>query len=139
FEFDGALTIPFGTTGQLGAADGIGTAARFSSPLMGLVADSSGTLYVADAGNNTIRKIDRATKLVTTLVGTAGSSGSTDGVGAAARFNSPSAIAGDNNGALYVPDRNNHTIRKISLNASSCFNLQNDPFNCGTCNFHCVQ
>ena len=52
--------------------------------------------------------------MVTTLAGTAGRKGSTDGVGAAARFNLPNSIAVDVNGVVYVADTFNHTIRKIT-------------------------
>ncbi|SAL03890.1 NHL repeat protein [Caballeronia arationis] len=54
----------------------------------GIAADSAGNVYVADSGNNTIRKIKPA-GVVTTLVGTAGVAGRADGSGAAAQFDGP--------------------------------------------------
>jgi DNA-binding beta-propeller fold protein YncE len=74
--------------------------------------DSKGNVYVADTSNQTIRKItpDGA---VTTLAGSAGNVGSTDGTGTAARFNYPCGLAVDANGTVYVADQGNNTIRKI--------------------------
>ncbi|MGD0275413.1 MAG: carboxypeptidase regulatory-like domain-containing protein [Syntrophales bacterium] len=106
----GAVTTLAGTAGSSGSADGIGSAARFSSP-QGITTDGT-NLYVADASNNTIRKIVISTGAVTTLAGAAGSSGSIDGTGAAALFNSPQGITTDGTN-LYVADTDNNTIRKI--------------------------
>ena len=73
----------------------------------------TGDLYVADTGNNTIRKVTPA-GVVTTLAGKAGVSGTADGRGAAARFNQPQGIACDPHGDLYVTDLESGTIRKIT-------------------------
>ena len=101
-----------GLAGTFGSADNTGAAARFYYP-HGVAVDAAGTVYVADASNQTIRKITPA-GAVSTLAGTAGSSGSADGTGVAARFNLPSGVAVDAAGAVYVADRSNHTIRKIT-------------------------
>ena len=105
-------TFAGSTAGTAGTTDATGTAARFNTPT-GIV--RSGTnLFVADSGSHTIRKIDIAGGgVVTTLAGTAGSSGSADGTGAAARFNSPIGLTIDNAGNLYVSDQNYTKIRKI--------------------------
>jgi sugar lactone lactonase YvrE len=95
-----------------GSTDGTGAAARFNMPL-GVALDGNGNLYVADSGNNTIRKVTPA-GVVTTFAGTAGKAGSADGTGAAARFNSPVGIAIDGKGNLYVADGDNCTIRKVT-------------------------
>ncbi|WP_235025407.1 NHL repeat-containing protein [Caballeronia terrestris] len=108
----GVVTTLAGTPGVSGAADGSGAAARFSYPF-GIAADRAGNVYVADSGNNTIRKITPA-GVVTTLAGTAGVSGIADGSGAAAQFHIPSGIAADRAGNLYVADKSSHTIRKIT-------------------------
>ena len=71
-----------------GSADGMGSAARFYSP-SGVAVDSAGNVYVADSGNNTIRKVTLA-GVVTTVAGLSRSQGSADGTGAAARFSYPS-------------------------------------------------
>src|SRR5688572_10914023 len=81
-----------------GSADSIGGSAQFSLP-QGVAADSAGTIYVADTGNNTIRKLTPAGE-VSTIAGFAGSRGATDGIGAAARFTELQSIAADTNGNL---------------------------------------
>ena len=68
---------------------------------------------MADTDNHTIRKIT-PDGLVSTLAGSAGQIGSTEGAGSAARFKSPSGIATDASGNVYVADTGNHTIRKIT-------------------------
>jgi hypothetical protein len=107
----GAVSTLAGTAGSSGSADGTGSAARFSYPY-GIATDSVGNVYVADT-NNTIRMITSAA-VVSTLAGTAGSSGSVDGTGAAARFNFPSGVTTDSASNVYVTDTNNNTIRKIT-------------------------
>ena len=104
-----------GRAGISGTADGTGSTARFNGPT-GVVLDSAGNLYVADSGNNTIRKVTPQ-GLVTTLAGKAGASGSADGTNSAARFNltgNGGSLALDSTGNLYLADCNNHTIRKVS-------------------------
>lgn len=105
-----------GAIGQPGAADGIGALARFSSP-GGIAVDSAGNIYVADTGNNTIRKISPAGE-VRTLAGLAGQSGQIDGVGVLARFRAPLGIAVDAAGNLYVSEFANNAIRKITPQGS---------------------
>jgi sugar lactone lactonase YvrE len=108
----GAVTTFAGTAGLAGSADGTGAAARFSA-LHGVAVDGAGNVFVADTGNNTIRKIT-SSGVVTTLAGSAGYSGSADGTGAAARFNSPDGVAVDGAGNVFVADTDNNAIRKIS-------------------------
>ena len=95
-----------------GSVDGIGSAARFNQP-GGVAVDSAGNVYVADTGNSTIRKMTPG-GLVSTLAGSAGKPGSTDGTGIAAQFSGPTGVAVDNGGNVYVADNGNSTIRKIS-------------------------
>ncbi|WP_282936700.1 stalk domain-containing protein [Paenibacillus sp. RC67] len=82
----------------------------------GMAQDSAGNIYVADSGNNAIRKIDAAGK-VTTLAGN-GLMGSNDAKGAEATFNSPQDVAVAPNGTLYVADTLNHVIRKITADGT---------------------
>ena len=109
-----AVTTLAGTPGASGSADGTGPDARFSSP-GSVVADRTGSLFVADTFNHTIRKIVIATGAVTTLAGSATKSGSNDGIGAAARFYVPQGMALGDSGNLLVADSANNTIRKIVI------------------------
>jgi sugar lactone lactonase YvrE len=109
---DGVVTTIAGRASEWGDRDGIGTGARFNNP-QGLAADAAGNVYVADRDNHTIRKIAPDGK-VSTVAGSAGSAGSTDGKGSMARFFRPSGIAVDGAGNLFVSDTRNFTIRKIS-------------------------
>jgi hypothetical protein len=92
--------------------DGTGSAAQFDYP-QGIAVDTNGNVFVADQSNHTIRKVTPA-GLATTLAGSAGDLGSTDGTGSAARFNYPWAVALDSAGNLYVGDWGNNTIRKVT-------------------------
>ena len=115
-DTSGVVTAFAGTSGKPGSSDGQGSAALFRSPAA-LATDSAGNLYVADKGNDTIRKITPA-GLVSTFAGSAGQSGSSDGVGSAARFDSPVGLAVDALGRVYVADAGNDTIRIISPTGS---------------------
>ena len=101
-----------GLAGSSGSADGTGSAARFQAP-SGIAVDATGNLFVADSVNFTIRKVTPA-GVVTTFAGVAGSYGSADGAGSAARFSTPSGITVDAAGNLFVVDKGNNTIRKIT-------------------------
>ncbi len=79
-------------TGVAGSQDGTLQQAAFNNP-QGLALDSSGNLWVADSGNNTIRRIKIASGMVETIAGSPGASGTTDGSGNQARFSSPLGIA----------------------------------------------
>jgi len=108
----GVVTTFAGAPGLPGSSDGQGSAARFQFP-GGIAIDRNGNIFVADSFNFTIRKITPA-GLVSTLAGSAGQAGTTDGNGAVARFQLPTGIAIDQAGDLLVADTNNHAIRKIS-------------------------
>lgn len=108
----GMVTTFAGTAGPGESKDGIGQAARFSFPRD--ITRVGANLFVTDSGNHTIRKIVITTGVVTTIAGSAGNLGSSDGNGKNARFYSPTGIISD--GAnLFVSERNNHTIRKIVI------------------------
>jgi len=109
---DGEVSTLAGKAGLIGSADGTGEAARFSNPV-DVATDSAGNVYVADFGNHTIRKITHE-GVVSTLAGTAGVTGSRDGMGGVVRFNNPIGIATDSAGNVYVTDSSNSTIRKIT-------------------------
>ena len=122
----GAVTTIAGSASQSGSADGVGAAATFTRP-NGLALDGAGNLYIADGGNQTIRKMVLSTGQVTTLAGTPNTPGSADGVGAAALFNGPGHLALDGSGNLYVSDTANATIRKIVLSSAAVSTLAGTP------------
>lgn len=101
-------------TGVWGYVDGIGTAAQFNQP-WGVEVDTAGNVYVADTSNGRIRKITPL-GVVSTLAGSTGtgSSATIDGPALSATFARPSDIAVDTAGNLYVADRDNNVIRKIT-------------------------
>lgn len=105
----------FAGTGTAGSANGYGTAAAFNTPqgIAGGQGPNRGTLFIADAANHLIRAI-HADGTVTTLAGSAGVSGPADGVGSAARFNSPLDVATDRDGNIFVADYANNRIRRIT-------------------------
>jgi len=105
------VTTTYAGAGTLGFSGGTSATAQFYSP-QGLAFDANGNLYVADQGNNAIYKIT-STGTVSILAGT-GLVGYVNGAGATARFNAPQGIATDATGNVYVADRNNNMIRKIS-------------------------
>jgi hypothetical protein len=97
--------------GAVGAGDNTnGLLASFTNAA-GIATDTTGSIFLADQGNHRIRKIT-AGGTVTTYAGT--SSGFLDGPAATARFASPAGVAVDAAGTVYVADRNNNRIRKIS-------------------------
>ncbi|HEX3580426.1 MAG TPA: hypothetical protein VH087_01600 [Thermoanaerobaculia bacterium] len=101
-----------GIASSPGAADGPASSARFNGPT-GLALDPAGNLYVADTGNDTIRRIGTDGN-VTTIAGAPGVAGFTDGTGGVARFNHPTALAFDALGNLYVADSGNNAIRRVA-------------------------
>jgi sugar lactone lactonase YvrE len=106
-----------GLAGSYGTSDGTNSAARFESP-SGVAMDAAGNLYVADSGNNCIRKVSPSGTnwIATTIAGVADPtrSGNNDGTNGAAQFASPLGIAVDTAGNLFVGDNGNVIIRKIT-------------------------
>jgi kumamolisin len=93
----GVVSTPFGSTnGAAGSSNGSGNSARFDNP-NAVAIDPSGNIFVADTGNNLIRKITNGT--VSTF---------------ASGFNAPEGITTDSSGSVYVADTGNDIIRKIS-------------------------
>jgi streptogramin lyase len=107
---DRAVTTLAGSPGIPGTADGPAETARFELP-WAVAVDEKRNVYVADG--QTIRKIDPS-GVVTTLAGSAGKEGSTDGTGSAARFVNLHGIAVDSAGNVYVADAGNRNVRKIT-------------------------
>ena len=108
----GVVSTLAGSAGNSGNTDATGNSARFYAP-QGVAVDTSGNTYVADTANNTIRKVTSG-GVVSTLAGSAGTNGTTDGTGTSALFNSPQGLAFATSGVIYVADTWNHTIRKVT-------------------------
>jgi len=127
----GVVSTFAGTAGApAGTADGTGPAARFFFPA-GITTDKTNTnLYLTDSNNNTIRQIVIATAAVTTIAGTPGTSGFTDGTGAAVRFFSPAGITTDGTN-LYVADHGNNTIRQIVIDTAAVTTIAGNPATAG--------
>ena len=110
---------PFIISGELALQgsflDGKGTEAAFNSPA-GLIVAKDGSIYVADTENHAIRKVSTDGTVVT-IAGN-GEHGLEDGKGTEAKFYSPSDVAIDSKGNIYVADTLNHAIRKISVNGN---------------------
>ncbi|MHB8418028.1 MAG: NHL repeat-containing protein, partial [Myxococcales bacterium] len=126
----GVVTTLAGSPPVFGSADGTGAAASFSLP-NGLALDGAGNLYVADWGNDTVRKVAVVTGAVTTLAGSPGVPGHADGTGAAASFGNPSGLAFDGVGNLYVADSGNETIREVAVATGAVTTLAGSPLDLG--------
>ena len=105
----GTVSTVAGLAGTSGATD---IPPRFQHP-EGIAATGTSTLYVADTGNHSIRRIAIPSGATDTFAGVSGTAGFTDGQGSAARFSSPAGI-GAVDSVLYVADRGNHVVRRIS-------------------------
>lgn len=115
-DLGGNVSLVAGGGGS-GHVDGVGAAARFAIP-RAIAVDRNGVIYVADAGDYTIRRIAEDNS-VTTLAGLPYTQGAVDGAGAEAQFMGPAGIAVNASGELFVSDGYNypdsgHTIRKIT-------------------------
>jgi sugar lactone lactonase YvrE len=108
----GAVSTFAGLAGNPGSGDGPGGQARFWIP-HGVAVDGAGNLYVADTGNNTVRKIT-PDGMVSTLAGRAGSPGLADGPPGVSQLRHPQSLAVDNSGRLYVADTDNLAIRVLT-------------------------
>jgi hypothetical protein len=112
-------TSTFAGSGASGSADGLGAAALFSSP-EGVAVIGTTLVYVSDTGNHTLRQavVTGPFGEVTTLAGEAGSPGAEDGVGALARFRSPSGMTSDGL-SLFVCDTGNHSVRRVEQSGAA--------------------
>ncbi len=108
----GVVSTLAGSAGNYGSADGTGSGARFYQP-QGVAVDGAGNVYVADTGNQTVRKITPG-GVASTPAGLAGNYGSVNGTGPNARFYGPAGVAADGLGNVYVADYFNQTVRKMT-------------------------
>jgi sugar lactone lactonase YvrE len=118
---NGTVSAVAGSSGNSGSANGTNNTARFDKPY-GVAVDANGILYVADSGNNAIRRLIQVGTnwVVSTLAGLHlnlygnPASGYADGTGTNALFNNPDGIAVDSNGNLRVADAGNELIREVT-------------------------
>jgi len=109
------VTTLAGTPGSAGWTDGPGTLARFYD-LAGIAVGPGDIVYVADSGNQRIRRV--ATDGTVTTVAGNGLAGFNDGPGDSAQFNYPQGVAVDATGVVYVADTNNHRIRRVATDGT---------------------
>ena len=100
--------IVAGKPAAAGAIDGAATAARFNGP-QSIAADGRGNLYVADVGNNAVRKIALSARTVSTVAGPR----LTAGFGHDPPFNYPTHVAANGLGDVFVSDSANNVVRRI--------------------------
>jgi streptogramin lyase len=105
----GLVTTIAGSTS--GNVNGLGTAAKFSAP-SGITIDASGNIFVADTGNNQIKKI-ATNGMVSTYIGN-GSSGCVNGIGVTVRIGSPISLSIDSNNNIYFVSENYNIIRMVT-------------------------
>ncbi|XP_041999444.1 protein SUPPRESSOR OF QUENCHING 1, chloroplastic isoform X1 [Salvia splendens] len=98
---------------KFGDNDGVGSEVLLQHPLG--VFCGSGHIYIADSYNHKIKKLDLASKRVTTLAGT-GKAGFKDGPVLEAQLSEPSGLVEAGNGRLLIADTNNSLIRYLDLN-----------------------
>jgi len=105
-----------GTEGYSGDG-GPATAAELYTPY-GVAVDNSGNIYIADQGNNAVRKVNAA-GIISTIAGTGSAGYSGDGgTGASAALNWPNAVAADDSGNVYIADLGNNCIRKVNASGT---------------------
>ena len=115
---DGTISTVAGNgTDGFGGNGGPASGAQFHYPI-GIALDAGGNLYIADSGNNRIRKIARDGTVSTVAGnGTAGYSGD-NGPATSAELAAPRGVAVDAAGNLYIADSNNSRIRKVALDGT---------------------
>lgn len=109
---EGVVSTMAGSPGKLGGSDGSGTEARFQYPSAATV-DPTGTVWIADYGNQAIRRLALDGQ-VTTVAGAAASPGAEDGALGNARFSFPADVTIGPDGSLFVVEVGNQTVRRIS-------------------------
>lgn len=110
----GVISTIAGTGAAGFNGDGLAAASAQLNFPRGLIVDASGNLFFADAGNDRVRRISAA-GFISTIAGTgvAGFSGD-GGPAATAQLNNPFAVALDAAGNLYIADRGNHRVRRVT-------------------------
>ena len=102
----GSTTDPVGDGGAA-------TSAMINLP-RGVAVDTSGSIYIADTGNERIRKVTAGTGIITTVAGTTGGFSGDGGAATAAQLNKPYGVWLDASGNIFIADTDNHRIRKVT-------------------------
>jgi len=110
---EGTVITLAGLVGYAGTNDGNADVARFWNP-QGLAVDAAGNVYVADTGNNAVRKIT-PTGVVSTLPTSAGANNVAGKASEISQLSNPGGVAVDAAGNVYIADTNNHCVRKLGL------------------------
>lgn len=111
---DGKKVEQYAGFNGLATLDGPRQEAKFMNPV-GMTQDLEGNLFVIDSGQHILRKIDRATGMVSVVVGRAGSAGDEDGDPLDARLNWPYDVACDDEGNLYIAEGWGNKIKKYAI------------------------
>ena len=115
---DGTVHTIAGSAPGFSGDNGPAVLAKLSSPA-GMVFDSHGDLYIADTNNHRIRRIDAATRMISTIAGTGTATyGGDHGPATAAALSRPSQLAFDRQGNLYIADTGNNRVRMISTDGT---------------------
>ena len=122
-------------TETAGSGDGDFSVVKFSSPrgvceLFGNTAEED-KIIVADAGNHTVRVIDMKGKQVNLLAGIPGRAGYADGAAGVAMFDTPTGVVISKSGKVYVTDTNNHRVRKVERDETTCAWITDTYAGCG--------
>ena len=101
--------------------------ATLSSP-KGITVDSANNLYICDTDNNRVRRIDGITQVITTVAGNGtGAYGGDNGLATLANLSSPTGVAADSLGNLYVSDTNNQCIRYVNIATNRITTVAGQP------------
>jgi trimeric autotransporter adhesin len=121
------------THGGYSGDGGPAVSAELNGPV-GVALDASGNLYIADDGNDVIRKVAAATGIITTVAGLPGGSGFSGDGGPAvkAHLNHPFGIAADASGNLYIADTQNNVIREVSASTGIITTAAGNGYGAGT-------
>jgi streptogramin lyase len=118
-----AVSTISGIPGRSGSTDGC-SLALYQKPT-DLIADSSGDLYISD--DQTIRRLMLSSRVVTTIAGLPGVTGTADGIGQNARFTDPRQLAVDDHGIVFVSDGWSSTIRRLDPSTSEVTTIVGTP------------
>jgi len=118
-------------TNGYGGDGGVATSAQLSFP-RGIAVDPSNNIYVCDTGNARVRRIDAITQIITTVAGNGVSAfGGDGGLATLAHLSSPTGVAADSAGNIYIADTNNHCIRFVNMTTHTITTVAGVPRQAG--------